>query len=426
MLPSAIAWIREDGHRLDSALRRKLFSLARPPRLLPCWFHGLWFRLIARMVKVPVVIGLHGGCEPVEKVLRRHRCPCTHLRGLGMLTARVHLRALQDLCRCHDVTRLWADGEIRALLDSAVPAAGLRQFAGRLTGRGVTIAVMDTGIHPHPDLEGRIIGFRDFIGNRSSPYDDNGHGTHVAGCAAGSGERSGGRYRGPAPGASLVGVKVLNKIGAGSISTMLSGLNWILENRDRYRIRILSMSLGAPAQGRAADDPLSQATSRLWQAGIVVVAAAGNEGPELSTIATPGINPEIITVGAMDDKNTPDRSDDALAAFSSRGPTPDGEPKPDILSPGVSVTALRAPGSYLDKGNPGARVGEWYLTLSGTSMATPIVSGICALLLEARPDLRPSEVKARLMLTAADWGLSPNDQGAGYIDADRLLGIAGR
>lgn len=319
------------------------------------------------------------------------------------------------------MARLWTDGEVRALLDSALPSTGLRQFIGQYTGRGVTIAVLDTGIHPHPDLGGRIAGFMDFVEGKSSPYDDNGHGTHVAGCAAGSGERSAGQYCGPAPGSSLVGVKVLNKVGSGTMSTILAGLNWVLQNRDRYGIRILSMSLRAPAQGRAADDPLCRATGRIWQAGIVVVVAAGNEGPSASTISTPGINPDVITVGAMDDRNTPDRMDDGVASFSSRGPTPEGEHKPDILAPGVSVASLRSPGSYLDKGNANARVGEWYFTLSGTSMATPVIAGICALLLEARPDLRPAEVKATLMRTAEDRGLSPDEQGAGYVDADRLL-----
>lgn len=424
MLPHELTWIRSGGHRLDARLRRQLFELYRPPRWLPCWFHGLWFAVMARVFRLPVIIGTEGDCAQVHGALKEHGCKVSHgLKDLPFICTRAHARALQALCECDGVTRIWPDMEVRALLDTAVPAAGAVRAVSRYSGRGVTVAVLDTGIYPHPDLRDRITAFHDVIAGRTAPYDDNGHGTHVAGCAAGDGGSSEGRYRGPAPGASLVGVKVLNKVGSGSMSGLLAGIDWVIQNRDRHGIDIMNMSLGASAQAGCANDPLCQAVGRAWQAGIVAVVAAGNEGPGFRTVATPGINPQVITVGAMDDRNTPDRADDLLAGFSSRGPTPDGQTKPDILAPGVQITAARSPGSYIDKQSPGARVGQWYLTLSGTSMATPVVAGLCALLLEAEPALSPDEVKGRLKATAQDRGLQPDEQGAGYVDADRALGL---
>jgi len=424
LLPSALAWIRIDGHRLDAALRRRLFALYRPPQWLPCWFHGLWYLLVSRFARLHVVIGFEGDCRRVAELCRSHGAHLSHeLAGVGCLCATVDPRVLQHLCCCDGVTRIWADTEVRAMLDAAVPSAGAVQAVSRYSGQGVTIAVVDTGIYPHPDLSSRIIAFHDAVGKRTSAYDDNGHGTHVAGCAAGDGTRSRGQYRGPAAGALLVGVKVLNKTGSGTMSHLLDGIDWVIQNRERYHIRIMSMSLGGTARGRCSEDPLCQAVGRAWDAGIVCVVAAGNEGPGGGTVATPGISPKIITVGAMDDHSSPDRRDDTLASFSSRGPTPEGEHKPDVLAPGVNITALRSPRSYVDKSNPDSRVGEWYATLSGTSMATPLVSGLVALLLEAEPGLTPNAVKARLRLTADNWILGPDEQGAGYINADRMLGL---
>ncbi|MCL5676585.1 MAG: S8 family peptidase [Firmicutes bacterium] len=420
MLASALAWLQTDGHRIETSLRRRLFALYRPPRWLPCWFHGLWYALVSRVPRIPVVIDASGDRAAMAGTIRRHRLKATHhLDELGYVCVKAHARALQDICACQGVGRIWEDREVRALLDVAVPSTDDLKTASRYTGKGVTIAIIDTGIYPHPDLNGRITAFQDFVHRRTSPYDDNGHGTHVAGCAAGSGKESSGRFKSPAPAAQVIGVKVLNKMGSGTMSSMLAGINWVIQNQARYSIRIMSMSLGAPAQSECAGDPLCQAVSKAWNAGIVTVVAAGNDGPQPRTISTPGINPQVITVGAMDDRGTVDRSDDVLASFSSRGPTPDGIHKPDILSPGVGITSLRSPGSYLDKQDSGARTGRWYFTLSGTSMATPIIAGICAQLLEAQPELSPDEVKARLQATAEDRHLQADAQGAGYVNVDR-------
>ncbi|HWJ02470.1 MAG TPA: S8 family serine peptidase, partial [Verrucomicrobiae bacterium] len=205
------------------------------------------------------------------------------------------------------------------------------------------------------------------------------------------------------------------------LSTVMAGIQWCIDNKAKYNINVISMSLGSSATVPAAEDPMVKSVEAAWDAGIVVCVAAGNEGPDDKTISSPGISPKVITVGAMADKNTPKRDDDQVADFSSRGPTIDGLSKPDILSPGVNIVSLRSPNSYLDKLNKANRVAGNYFSLSGTSMATPICAGTVALMLEKQPDLAPDQVKKRLMETAEDWNLSPNVQGTGYIQANMAV-----
>jgi serine protease AprX len=407
---------------MHAALRHRVLGLYRPPRSLPCWFHGLWHRLVSRFVRVRVIAEIEGDAAEACSALAACGVPVRHhLPGVGHLCSSLRIGELERLVTSGKVRRVWLDREVRSSLDKAVASAGAVRASRELTGAGVTIAVVDTGIFPHPDLKERVIGWVDLVRDRPAPYDDNGHGTHVAGCAAGNGIASDGRYRGMAPHALLVGVKVLDKLGSGRLSTLLAGIDWAIQNRARYAIRILSLSLGAPAVGPAADDPLALAVERAWAAGIVVVTAAGNEGPEAGTIATPGIAPSVITVGAMDDRDSTGRPDDRLAPFSSRGPTPEGLTKPDLLAPGVAITSARAPHSIIDRLEPESRVGDWYATLSGTSMAAPITAGLVALLLEKEPSLTPAMVKQRLMDGAEDRGLPPNEQGAGYLDGDQTI-----
>lgn len=251
---------------------------------------------------------------------------------------------------CQHIKKIYFDRKITTLLDTASPSVGAEQLKEiGLTGKDVTIAVLDTGIYPHQDLEERIVAFKDFVKNKTEPYDDNGHGTHCAGDAAGSGLMSDGKYQGPASEANLVGVKVLDKVGAGSLSTVIAGIEWCIRNQEQLNIDVLSLSLGSPTEQGAEDDPVVEAVEKAWDSGIVVCVAAGNSGPAEQTIASPGISPKVITVGAADDQNTIDRSDDTIANFSSRGPTVDGLMKPDLLTPGVNIVSLRAPRSFIDK-----------------------------------------------------------------------------
>lgn len=325
------------------------------------------------------------------------------------------------------VDRIFYDRRVTAFLDIATKGVGAARVQEKLgfTGDGVTVAVIDTGIHPHPDLiesENRIIAFKDVIEDQTEAYDDNGHGTHCAGDVASDGFQSDGKYIGPAPKASLIGVKVLDQDGGGRLSAIVEGIAWCINHQEEYNIRVISLSLGAEAFESYREDPLSQTAQKAWHHGIVVCAAAGNDGPESETISTPAINPFIMTVGSTDDHNTPARFDDTIADYSSRGPTIDSFVKPDIYAPGTNITSLLSPESSLAEQMQDQIIDEHYIPLSGTSMATPIVAGVAALMLEANPTLSPNDVKSILQTTAP----SELDALWGYIDAKKAIDMAQR
>lgn len=318
-------------------------------------------------------------------------------------------------------------GPIEAKLNTAIPTLGVdKMWDQGYTGKGVAIAIVDTGIYPHPDFEGRIVGFHDAINGKTEAYDDQGHGTHVAGDAAGTGKASGGKFKGPAFDANLVGVKVLDENGSGYDSGIISGIQWMVDHKDDFNIRVFNMSLGGTISSAYKEDPLAMAVEETVKKGVIACIAAGNEGPGKSTVGTPGNAPSAITVAAFDDRNTVDRSDDKIARFSSRGPTSfDKLDKPDIMSPGVNITAPNSPGSQLDQEASIPHVGREYITISGTSMATPILAGIVANLVQANPGLTPEKTKEILMSTATPMkGLGKWDQGAGVIEPPKALEIA--
>ncbi|WP_248926807.1 S8 family peptidase [Paenibacillus hamazuiensis] len=348
------------------------------------------------------------------------------IHAVALRLPRHHIR---KACRCRAVRYIGKDRVMRAALNVATPTVGGAAAAqSGWTGKGVTIAVLDTGIYPHPDLtkpKNRIAAFRDFVNGRTKPYDDNGHGTHCAGDAAGNGYSSNGKYRGPAKDATLVGIKVLDSRGNGLTSTVIRGIGWCVANRRRYGIRVLSLSLGSPATAPPSRDPLCRAIRAAVRRGLVVVAAAGNSGPGGGTIQTPGISPEAITVGASNDRGTSNVRDDTVALFSSRGPARGGGVKPDLLAPGVNITSLRAPGSLLDRVLPTARRGRWYFTLTGSSMSTPITAGAAAQLLQKNRSLTPGQVKLLLQRHAASLGRAADIQGSGSVNV-RFLASSSR
>jgi serine protease AprX len=308
--------------------------------------------------------------------------------------------------------------------DNAITTLGIDKIWEKgFTGKDVTIAVIDTGIYPHKDFEGKIIGFKDFVNGYKEAYDDQGHGTHVAGDSAGTGAMSEGRFKGSAPDAKLVGVKSLDKNGAGRFSDIIKGIQWVVKHKDEYNIKVMNMSLGGPAFQSYKEDPISMAAQKALDAGIIPVIAAGNSGPKPGTVGSPGNNPNVLTVGAFDDKNTVDPSDDEIAKFSSRGPTKiDNLTKPDILSPGVNITAATAYGSVLDSHPKIPHAGPDYITISGTSMATPIMAGIVSLIVQARPDLTPAQVIELFKDTSSKLpSLDANQQGHGVVQPQTAL-----
>lgn len=286
--------------------------------------------------------------------------------------------------------------------------------SGRCLGQGIGVAVLDTGIVPHPDFDHRIVGFYDVIGEQALPYDDNGHGTHVSGVICGNGRLSGGMYAGIAPKAHIIMIKVLDQKGNGNIFHVLKGIRWVLENKKRYGIRIVNISVGTlPQEGSYEEEQLIAAVELLWDKGLVVVAAAGNYGPGRGTITTPGISKKIITVGSSNDQQYAKDTGGSKKNYSGRGPTKECVCKPDVVAPGSYITSCNA--HYLKKRNSA------YTVKSGTSMATPVVSGAIAVLLSKYPDMGNVEVKLRLRGSCRDLGMEQNQQGWGMLCVDCLL-----
>jgi serine protease AprX len=287
------------------------------------------------------------------------------------------------------------------------------------TGQGVTVAVLDTGIDNLPDFSGRLIGGVDLTGGNNPFQDSYGHGTFVAGLIAGDGASSNGQYSGEAPGANLVSIKVAGLTGVTHLSTLITGLQWAVDHEALYGIRVLNLSLGYQSSQSTVLNPLDQAVQAVWNAGITVVTSAGNAGPFNGTILSPGDDPMVITVGALDDMATPSPADDEMANFSSVGPTtPDGWAKPDLVTSGRSVVSLAAPGSTIDTQYPSAQIGSANFVGSGTSFSAAITSGAAALVLADNPGLTPNQVKARLLGTTTPGPVgNPFVDGHGALDA---------
>jgi len=300
-------------------------------------------------------------------------------------------------------------------------------------GSGVSVAVLDTGISRHRGLvrdigqqKGRLVAWKDFIQGRKNAFDPNGHGTHMAGIIANSQVGEDSEWNGMAPGVNLVGVRVLDEGGAGTYETVIQGIQWVLENRDRYNIRVMNLSLVAPPQSAYWADPLNQAVMHAWAAGISVVVAAGNGGPSPMTVGVPGNNPYAITVGAFTDSYTPgDWSDDTITPFSAAGPTLDAFVKPDLVAPGAHMVSTMMPNSTIARQHQANREANHYFSMAGTSQAAAVVSGISALMLSRSPELTPDQVKYRLLVTALPWiDVATTDalysvwqQGAGRVNA---------
>lgn len=283
------------------------------------------------------------------------------------------------------------------------------QAAKGLTGKGIGVAVLDTGCFLHGDFDSRIVAFTDIVRRKRIPYDDNSHGSHICGIIGGSGRASQGKYRGIAPGCQLIPVKVLDRRGNGFASDVLSGLRWIRANRKNYNIRIVNISVGSLSRkGIEENSSLVRGVNEAWDDGLVVVVAAGNMGPQRCTITTPGISRKVITVGCSDDYKEVNVMGSRMVDYSGRGPTGACVLKPDLVAPGASIISCsNQPGEYTAK--------------SGTSMATPLVSGAIALLLQKYPDMSNKDIKLRLRERCTDLGLPHTQQGWGLLNIEKLL-----
>ncbi len=331
--------------------------------------------------------------------------------------------------------------------------------ASGINGQGVTIAVVDSGFWELPAMnysvegEWRILAEYDTLTKETSSsteskhpslyrffgsldehlvFDYFGHGTHVMSVMASSERLQNGLYEGIAPSARLIAVRAFDKSGKGNYADVIAAIDWIVAHKDEYDIRVINLSISAPVRSNYWDDPLNQAVMAAWEAGIVVVTSAGNEGPDPMTIGVPGNNPYVITVGAMTDSYSPDyHGDDRLATFSSAGPTHEGFVKPEIVAPGGHLRGYMSPLSTIARKHPEYQDGNMlHYTMSGTSQATAVVSGVAALMLQVDPSLTPDQVKCRIMASgrlamSADGipAYSVFQQGAGLVSApDAVFG----
>jgi serine protease AprX len=310
-------------------------------------------------------------------------------------------------------TKRWDDLEPNLAWRKAIR---LDQVPNGIDGSGVTVALIDTGVANVADLGDRVVARVDFTpgGNGEDAY---GHGTHLAGVIAGDGSASSGKWRGVAPGANLVSVKVAGPDGSTDVSVVIAALQWVVVHRAEYGIKVLNLAFGTDSVQPYALDPLNAAVERAWAAGIAVVVSAGNRGPSARSINKPGDDPYVITVGAVDVNGTIERKDDEVAPFSSRGRTPDGFEKPDLVAPGTTIVATRDAGSTIDALHPEAVLDGSYFKGTGTSQAGAIVSGIAALLFQQDPSLRPDAVKSILMGNTFRASQYRSGGGSGLLDA---------
>lgn len=276
----------------------------------------------------------------------------------------------------------------------------------------VTVAVLDSGIDAkHPDLSGKVVAFQDFLSHGIIPYDDFGHGTHVCGCIAGSGKISNGLYCGIAPDTFLVVGKILDKRGDGSVGKMAEALRWILKIKDVYHIRVLNISIGTgDGYQKQEYDEIRMLLNEVWYQGIMIVCAAGNQGPANGSISMLGMNRNIITVGCHEGWET-HRFGRPCQIYSGRGEVSEIYRKPDIVAPGTEIISCKA-APYRGK----KLLDRYYCKKSGTSMATSIVSGCCALFFQRNPVESNEYCKRRLLQTALNLGEAWNKQGYGMVN----------
>lgn len=321
------------------------------------------------------------------------------INSFQLKVTKTQLLALSDLSQVAFIYSL-----VRANALMYVAKKVLKVDENALSGEGVNIAFIDTGIASHSDFvigKKRILFFKDFINQKTSNYDDNGHGTFVSGVCAGSGSLSGGKFCGIAPRSNIISLKALNGDGEASADKILQAMEWVYLNHKEYNIKVVCMSFGSEPIG--FNDPIMSGSEALWREGIVVVAAAGNSGPEFQTIKSPGVSSQIITVGGFDDNRISatefNPSFFEIASFSSRGPAFQRF-KPDLVAPSVDIVSCG--------------VKKPYVTLSGTSVATPMIAGLVALMLESNPNLTPREVKQKLISSCHAITFNKNLEGFGY------------
>jgi serine protease AprX len=460
------------GQQVNSALLDPLFSATQAllsplqpvtdPLIGP---NGLVTGLLGKLSGDLLVTASGPPATAVPVIVQTYEPPGSDVLGLlslvgGLLkktyttipgySATVPAGSLLQIAADPNVEHISLDVQVKAHMDIAARAVRADRawslpgaWGSGLTGRGIGIALIDTGVQLHDDLK-RPLGAKqpvevEIVGHEPGYADPFGHGTHVAGILNGNGFASSDylsfrTFKGLAPEAQIFSVRALSPDGTGSTSDVLEGIDWVLKNAKTYNIRVLNLSLGHPVYESYRTDPLCRAVAAAVRRGVVVVVAAGNDGEVgtgFGTVTSPGNDPAAITVGATDDQDTVPLTDDVLASYSSRGPSlVDLVVKPDLVAPGTWIVSTRAAGSWMDTEHHELtlRIGDYkndparfdqdgsYYSLSGTSMAAPLVSGAAALMLQKDPTLTPATVKARLMKSAVKDDKLVFQTGAGTLD----------
>lgn len=385
--------------------------------------------------RIAVVVQGWGNGDVSEAVERVGGEVTIELPLVDGVAARIPSDAMRELRADISVRQVTHDGHVGfdqtanqdPTLEPLRTAKGIRSdqlWTQGITGRGVTIALLDTGVYAdHRDLQGRVKACVDFsaeAGTEAECKDTFGHGTFMAGLIAGNGAASHGTFTGTAPEASIVSVKLAGFDGATDVSHVLAGIQWTVAHKDVYDIRVMNLSLGTDSPQTYLLSPLNYAVQRAWIAGITVVVSAGNAGSGAGTVLKPADDPYVITVGSSHDQGTSTLSDDRVPVFSSRGPTrSNGVAKPDVVAPGVHTISLRSPGSAIDQAyGSTAVVSKNYFRGTGTSMSAASVTGAVAQMLQAQPSLVPDQVKYRLSATARKIvDTNRYAAGAGVVDA---------
>ena len=333
---------------------------------------------------------------------------------MPLMVAELPLPGLGALAGSRHVIKIWDDVPVHVVLEQSFPEIrNTRVQELGYTGKGAVVALLDTGIYPHEDLitpYNRILAWNDLIHQKNAPYDDNGHGTHIAGIIAGNGITADGKYKGLAPDARLVGIKVLNQEGSGFTSDVISGIEWCLDNFSTLNTRVINLSFSTIIQGSPDADPLCRAAVIAWRKGVIVCKAAGDTRPCFTTINIGNPIRGEVLVGNLNEQQT--LTNQELCPELKKRQRPSSVVKPDLVAPGMEITSLGTDGGYA--------------TLSGTSIATAFISGAAALILQKWPHYNPDQVKHLLLKKAGDLGLGVDLQGVGILDLEKIFNLGKR
>lgn len=375
--------------------------------------------------RIPVIVCFKGVSKSIKnKIIYNGGKIKYEYTNANAIACEISPYGVDRLTELPEVSFVFIDHKAVLCLKNALAITGInsaRTF--NLTGKNIGIGVIDSGVYPHPDLtiqRNAIVYFKDLINNFDKPYDDNGHGTFTCGCISSSGYSSSKTYMGVAPDSNLCVVKAFDASGNGFISDIIKGIDLLIDEREKYNIRIMCIPFEFPYIKTIKANPLEEIIKKAIQNNIVVFAPSGNLGPQPYSIYFPGNMKDIITVGGIShgDKIHKNLS---ISIFSGRGPTSSGDTKPDIIAPCANITSLSSNTSYNPEFRVKTELQNPYTTKSGTSAACAIASGVAALILEKTPELSPADIKSILFISTTSLGENKFSQGKGIIDFEKIV-----